>query len=121
MRPACLVIVQKSDSKLAEKRIEVRPLRVSDYEAVVEVQLACFPGMKPWTREQFESQVRKFPEGQICVTYEGRLVASSSSLILDSDVLSDFHAWHEVSDRGFIRNHNPEGDTLYGIEIMVHP
>jgi predicted amidohydrolase/GNAT superfamily N-acetyltransferase len=33
----------------------------------------------------------------------------------------EWHDWREIADAGYIRNHNPEGNTLYGIEIMVHP
>ncbi|MEW5800416.1 MAG: bifunctional GNAT family N-acetyltransferase/carbon-nitrogen hydrolase family protein, partial [Bacteroidota bacterium] len=32
-----------------------------------------------------------------------------------------WHSWKEIADNGFIRNHNPAGNTLYGIEIMVDP
>jgi predicted amidohydrolase/ribosomal protein S18 acetylase RimI-like enzyme len=103
------------------RRIQVRPLKSSDYEAVTELQLKCFPGMKPWAREQFESMLATFPEGQICVVANGRLVASSSSLIVDFDLYSEWHNWAEIADNGYIRNHDPKGDTLYGIEIMVDP
>lgn len=103
------------------QEIVVRPLRLADYEAAVALQLKCFPGMKPWSREQWESQQRIFPEGQLCVEHHGRIVASSSSLIVDFDHYNDWHDWKEISDAGFIRNHDPEGDTLYGIEIMVDP
>ena len=41
--------------------------------------------MQPWTREQIESQLSIFPEGQICVEVDGKLAASSSSLILEYD------------------------------------
>ena len=33
----------------------------------------------------------------------------------------EWHSWREIADDGYIRNHNPEGNTLYGIEIMVDP
>jgi predicted amidohydrolase/ribosomal protein S18 acetylase RimI-like enzyme len=104
-----------------EKKIVVRRIRFDDYDGLVQLQLKCFPGMKPWTREQIESQLRIFPEGQICVEYAGRIVASSSSLIIDFNMYDEYHSWREVADSGFIRNHTPEGDTLYGIEIMVDP
>lgn len=104
-----------------EKRVEVRGLKREDYDALVAVQKRCFPGMKPWSVEQFESQLRIFPEGQICVLVDGRLVASSSSLIVDYDLYSDWHDWKTISDAGFIRNHAPDGDMLYGVEIMVDP
>ncbi len=104
-----------------ETKVHVRPLRIEDYDALIAVQLACFPGMPHWGKDQIESQLENFPEGQLCVEYEGALVASSASLIVDFDDYSDWQNWKGISDSGYIRNHDPEGDTLYGIEIMVHP
>jgi len=104
-----------------ERKVRLRRLQASDYPAIVELQLVCFPLMKPWTSEQFKSQLTLFPEGQLAIEYEGRLVASAASLILDFDLYSDWHDWAKLSDKGMIRNHDPKGDTLYGIEIMVHP
>ncbi len=102
-----------------EKNIIVRPIKIEDFDQITALQLKCFPGMKTWTREQIESQLQIFPEGQICIESEGKVVASSSSLVLDFAMYSDWHSWREIADAGFIRNHNPEGNTLYGIEIMV--
>ncbi|MGB6647861.1 MAG: GNAT family N-acetyltransferase, partial [Bacteroidota bacterium] len=109
------------DLKTFEKNIIVRPLTREDYGAVVELQQKCFPGMKPWTAQQFESQIDTFQEGQIGVEVNRILVASSSSLLLDLDLYGDRHGWREISDVGYIRNHIPDGKTLYGIEIMVDP
>lgn len=113
--------MEKIDLKTFEKSLIVRALRPEDYDAVVSLQLKCFPGMKPWSKGQIESQLAIFPEGQICVEYIGNLVASSSSLILDFQLYSEYHGWAEIADSGFIRNHTPTGNTLYGIEIMVDP
>lgn len=104
-----------------EKKIVARNLTYEDYRKVTELQLKCFPGMKPWSQEQFQSQLAIFPQGQICVEYESKIVASSSSLILNFDLYSEWHSWREIADEGFIRNHDSKGDTLYGIEIMVDP
>lgn len=104
-----------------QSQVRTRCLTPEDYERVVELQSVCFPGMKAWTREQFDSQLKIFPEGQIGVELDGVLAASSSSLIIDYDLHSDWHDWQSVSDSGYIRNHDPNGDMLYGIEIMVHP
>lgn len=104
-----------------EKKIGLRELTLDDYPDLVELQKLCFPGMRPWRREQIESQLEHFPEGQIVIEYQGRIVASSSSLIVEYDRYEDWHDWQLVTDGGFIRNHSPDGDSLYGIEIMVHP
>ena len=113
--------MQKQNSKSFEKNIVLRQLQLTDYHAVTEVQMKCFPGMKTWNEEQFKSQIAIFPEGQICIEYHGKVVASSSSLIIDFDIYSESHSWAEIADKGYIRNHNYSGDTLYGIEIMVDP
>lgn len=104
-----------------EHKLKIRPLRLDDYEALVEMQRLSFPGMPIWKREQLASQLQVFPEGQLAIEIGGRLVASSSSLIVDCDDYSEWHDWRVMADNGYIRNHDPQGDTLYGIEIMVHP
>src|SRR6516225_11270912 len=111
----------KINLKKFEKSLKVRALRAEDYEGVADLQRRCFPGMEPWSKEQFESQLKIFPEGQIGVEYQGKLVASSGSLILDFELYKDWHSHEEISDSGYIRNHKSDGTTLYGIEIMVHP
>jgi predicted amidohydrolase/ribosomal protein S18 acetylase RimI-like enzyme len=109
------------DLSAFESRLVMRPLRVEDFDALVDLQQRCFPGLPTWKRDQIESQIEHFPEGQICIELDGRLVASSSSLIVDFDDYEHWHSWREIADDGYIRNHDPEGDTLYGIEIMVDP
>lgn len=106
---------------LPAKPVRLRQLVSGDYRAIHALQLKCFPQMDPWTQDQFESQLRTFPEGQIGIEYDGVLVASAASLIVDFDLYSDWEDWQAISDNGYIRNHDPEGDTLYGIEIMVDP
>jgi predicted amidohydrolase/ribosomal protein S18 acetylase RimI-like enzyme len=105
----------------ADKELIVRQLRLDDFERVTEIQARCFPGMRPWSREQFASHLQVFPEGQVGLEYGGRLVASASSLILDFGLYDGEHTWAQVTDSGMIRNHNPAGNTLYGMEIMVDP
>lgn len=109
------------DLEQFENQLEARLLEPSDFDAIVAMQKKCFPGMATWTKEHVESQVSHFPEGQIGIVYNDKLVASSCSLIVDYDLCSDWHDWKLVSDGGYIRNHDPDGDVLYGIEIMVDP
>lgn len=103
------------------KKIKVRKLKGTDYERVVKIQLDCFPNMKPWTQEQFNSLISVFSEGQLGIEYEGELVASSCSHIINFDHYSETSTWSELTKDGMITNHDTKGDTLYGIEIMVDP
>lgn len=103
------------------KKIRVRKLKPEDYNSVIDIQSKCFQNMKPWTVEQFNSLLKVFRSGQLGVEYNGKIVASSSSLILNFDNYSETQSWKELTDNGMITNHDPSGETLYGIEIMVHP
>jgi ribosomal protein S18 acetylase RimI-like enzyme len=111
----------KIDLKTFEKKIKIRPLKMSDFDYIVHLQKQCFPGMKPWKKEQYDSLINIFPEGQLCITYNKKIIASSCSLILNMDEYDETQSWREMTDRGYITNHDPSGHTLYGIEIMVDP
>jgi predicted amidohydrolase/ribosomal protein S18 acetylase RimI-like enzyme len=104
-----------------ESKILLRNIAAGDFDEIVALQRKCFGRMAPWTREQFDSQLELFPEGQFCIVIDGQIAASATSLIVDFDLYSEWHNWREISDGGMIRNHDPNGDTLYGIEIMVDP
>ncbi|MBI1937806.1 MAG: GNAT family N-acetyltransferase [Ignavibacteriales bacterium] len=113
--------MKKNNLEFSAKLVKVRQLTFEDYSAVTELQKKCFPDMPVWTEEQFKSQIAIFSEGQLGVEYNGKLVASSSSLVLNFALYSQWHSWLEIADHGFIKNHEPNGNTLYGIEIMVDP
>lgn len=104
-----------------ESNVQLRPLRAEDYDAVVALQARCFPKMAPWPRASFINHSRVFPEGQLAIEIDGRLVASASSLIVDSADYTDWHDWQAISGDGTLGNHDPEGDTLYGVEMQVDP
>ncbi len=112
---------KKLDMSTFEKKIRVRPITEADHGALIDLGSRVFPGMEPWTHEHLRSQLAQFPEGQLCVEFDGQIVASSASLIVDFSSYGEWHDWTRIADDGFIRNHDPEGDTLYGIEMMVDP
>jgi predicted amidohydrolase len=111
--------MSKINLKIFEKQIKLRILKISDFDDIVKLQKQCFPDMKPWKKEQFNSLINIFPKGQICITYNKKIIASSCSLILNMDEYDETQSWREITNRGYITNHDPNGHTLYGIEIMV--
>lgn len=110
-----------NELKEYEWKTVIREMTADDFDEVTALQHLCFPGMQPWDREQIVSQLEHFPQGQIVIEIDGKIAASSSSLILEYNSNLEWHDWKKVADNGYIRNHVPRGDTLYGIEIMVHP
>lgn len=111
----------KIDLSKFEKKIILRQIGYKDIKDIIALQKICFPGMEPWQKDHLESHLEEFPEGQICVEYDGEIIGSCSSLIVNFDEYDDKHTWEDITDGGYITNHNPDGYNLYGIEIMVHP
>ncbi|MCF6136126.1 bifunctional GNAT family N-acetyltransferase/carbon-nitrogen hydrolase family protein [Pseudalkalibacillus berkeleyi] len=109
------------DESKFEKKIILRNIEEKDIDELLALQKICFPNMDPWKREHLESHLDVFPEGQFCVEYDGQIIGSCSSLIVNFDEYDEKHTWDEITDEGYITNHDPEGYNLYGIEVMVHP
>ncbi|GAE93368.1 carbon-nitrogen hydrolase [Gracilibacillus boraciitolerans JCM 21714] len=113
--------MSKIDLSNFEKKIVVRNITHADFEQIFKLQNVCFPNMQPWKQEHLESHLDIFPEGQFCVEYDGQIIGSCSSLVLNFDEYDDKHTWDDITDEGYITNHNPDGYNLYGIEVMVDP
>ncbi|MBB3110344.1 ribosomal protein S18 acetylase RimI-like enzyme [Paenibacillus phyllosphaerae] len=107
------------------KRIRIRNYTMEDYEGMIAIQRESFPPPYPselwWNEEQLHEHITRFPEGALCVEADGKLVGSMTGLIVDESQLEGSHSWSTISDNGFIRNHNPNGDTLYVVDVCVIP
>ena len=109
-----------SKSKL-EQEITVHNIGHEDIDEVVNLSRIVFGPRIAYRREQLESQLEIFPEGQTCIKFKDKIVGSCSSVIVNFDEYGINHSFKEISDEGFIRNHNPDGVNLYGIDVTVHP
>ncbi len=107
---------------MAAHTLELRHLRLADYGDVKEIMDRGHPIIgDAWTRDQFASQLARFPEGQIGIEDNGKVVAAAIALIIDYGKLGDSHTYADIVGDGHLRAHDPSGDTLYGIDLFVHP
>ena len=101
--------------------LRVRPLTLDDHDAIVRLHGFCFPGMTTWEERDLDALIERFPDGQVGVELDGRLVATALSLVVDVDEYGADHAYADVVGTDAVEHHDPEGDTLYGIEVAVDP
>ncbi|WP_440998024.1 GNAT family N-acetyltransferase [Arhodomonas sp. SL1] len=105
-----------------EHRLRLRNLKLSDYPDIKRIMDRVYPNLGgAWTRKQFAAQVNRFPDGQICIEDNGRVVAAVISMIVDYDRFGDKHTYDEITGNGFLTNHDPNGDVLYGVDVFVDP
>jgi hypothetical protein len=101
----------------------VRSMVENDYAQIEAICAAVYATERPYTDEELATHHRLFPEGQFVAEHEdsGDVAGVHFSLMLD---LSHFHAddsWDVLTASGLFTDHDPEGHTLYGAELMVAP
>ena len=101
----------------------IRLLEPSDYDPIIAICRTVYPTETPYTAEELENHRRVFPQGQFVAVREtdGAVAGVHFTLRLR---LMDFHIddpWDILTAGGSFRDHNPDGPTLYGADIMVHP
>ncbi len=104
-------------------RLILRQTRLEDYADIAEIMERVYPGglEGAWTRAQFESQVQRFPEGQICIEDNGKVVAAAISLIVKYSRWGQDHRYWDIVGNGYLTTHDPKGDVLYGVDVFVNP
>lgn len=107
-------------------RVRIRRATKNDIPKLVELNRAAYPALANenvvWGEAHLLSHQRIFPQGQLVAEVDGKIVGAVSTLVvnLGSDPLRH-HTWSGITDSGYFTSHDPEGDTLYGADIYVHP
>jgi ribosomal protein S18 acetylase RimI-like enzyme len=110
------------------KKLVLRNYTEHDFDQLIDIQRESFPPPFPselwWSKEQLRNHITLYPQGAICAEIDGGLVGSITGLKvnLPTDPLgASHHNWEEVTDKGYIRNHDPNGEILYIVDISVRP
>jgi predicted amidohydrolase/predicted N-acetyltransferase YhbS len=104
----------------------VRAATRDDIDAIVELNHRVYPTEHEqdvrWTADHVRSHLQQFAEGQLVAERDGRVIGSSSNLIV-SFGKNPYrpHTWPGITDNGMFYCHDPFGDTLYGADTVVAP
>ena len=103
--------------------IELRKLTLEDYADLKESMLQAYDSMggSIWPKSSIAKLLNIFPEGQLCIAVDDKVVACSLSIIVEYDEYGDRHTYKLITGDYSFTTHDANGDTLYGIEIFVHP
>ena len=101
----------------------IRLVAPADYAAIIEICKLVYPTETPYTQYELEDHQQVFPQGQfVAVALDSGAVAGVHFTLRLR--LVDFHLddpWDVLTAGGSFLDHNPQGPTLYGADIMVHP
>ncbi|MFC4597934.1 GNAT family N-acetyltransferase [Cohnella hongkongensis] len=104
--------------------LTIRNYGRGDFASLIALQERCFPPPFPselwWKEEQLAEHVARFPEGALCAEAEGTIVGSMTALRVTVRP-NEPHDWATITDNGYIRNHEPDGDTIYVVDLCIDP
>lgn len=104
----------------------IQAMTLEHVPGAVALQRASFPPPFPeellWKAEHLARHIELFPEGQyVAVDVDGEVWASATSVILREDRYQLHASWDDTIGGPYLTAHDPNGTTLYGVDISVHP
>ncbi|MGV3528280.1 MAG: GNAT family N-acetyltransferase [Flavisolibacter sp.] len=105
------------------EHLELEQLSVEDYQQLLEAMKASYPNWTGsyWALASIQRLISRFPQGQMVIKVNGKVVGCALSLIVQYDRFDDNHTYKQITGNYSFSTHDPNGDVLYGIEIFIHP
>ncbi len=100
-------------------KLELRNAVPADVPKIVALIGKTYAGVENYTRSMIRGQINNFPDGQFVVVMAGEIVGYCASSRIDEAVALAPHDWETISGNGYGSRHDPTGDWLYGIEMVV--
>ncbi|MFD1735561.1 GNAT family N-acetyltransferase [Bacillus salitolerans] len=103
----------------------IRNYNSEDFQDLIKIQRESFPLPFPeellWNTEQLSNHVQLFQAGALCIEVDGVVCGSMTGMLVNFDPENPIHTWEEVTNSGYINNHDPNGNSLYVVDICISP
>lgn len=105
------------------ENIELKYLSIDDFEELKKTILESYDGglNSYWKKHHIEQLTTIFPQGQVVIKINGDIAGCALSLIVDYNIIEDNHTYADIIAGESFKNHNPDGDVLYGIDVFIKP
>ena len=104
--------------------IVVRHMEVSDALQLEELQKIVFPTLAEdelIRAAHYLRHLEVFPEGQFVISFGGRVIGMTTTMRTNFDFVNYHHTFKETIGGGWLTNHNPDGEWLYGLDMGLLP
>lgn len=103
-------------------KVEMRNLRMEDYDQLAKSFRRIYGDSDVfWTHAQIKKLITIFPEGQVVIIADDKIVGCALSIIVDYNMVKGDHTYAQVTGNETFNTHNPKENILYGIEVFIHP
>ncbi len=105
-----------------ELHLRTRNLENADYPQVEKIMEQVYADIGgSWSYSSLSALIKDFPEGQIVIEDNGRVVAVALTVKCSYDRFSRSHTYDDLVGRRDRIKHDADGDALYGMDLFVDP
>ena len=105
------------------QNVELQLLTIADYKEVKAIMEEVYSEVADpyWEKHQLKKLIDIFPDGQVAIKVNGEIAGCALAILIDENKYSDSHTYLEVTGNYTFDTHDPEGDTLYGVDVFIRP
>lgn len=74
-----------------------------------------------WPEHTIHKLIDDFPEGQIAILDGEQLIGIALTVQVSYDKFSNPHNYDDLISKRMTILNNPEGDAIYGLDVLIHP
>ncbi|MCG8317200.1 MAG: carbon-nitrogen hydrolase family protein [Pseudomonadales bacterium] len=105
-----------------ETRLQLRVIAPEDYPQLAALMDTVYPDIGgAWPKATIQALMNAFPDGQICIVDNEKLVAAALTIKVSYNDFSSPHKYKDIVSDKHIARHNDAGDALYGLDVFAHP
>jgi len=106
--------------KSSDLHLKLRNLELEDYPQVSSLMDEIYYDIGgAWSQDSLTSLIKDFPEGQIVIEDNGKIVAVALTVKCSYDRFSRTHTYDDLIGRRDRIKHDDNGDALYGMDLFV--
>jgi predicted amidohydrolase/GNAT superfamily N-acetyltransferase len=110
------------ETEPTEHKLLLRGLTLEDYADIKQIMDGVYADMGgSWKPQEYVNLIERFPDGQICIEDNGKVVAAAFAILVNAEAFEARHAYEDIIDGGKMSGHDSDGNALYGVDVFVDP
>jgi len=104
-------------------KVELRNLQIEDYKQLKTSMLHSYGELDEpyWREDEIKNLLDIFPDGQIVILVDNKVVGSALSILVNYKKASSNHTYEKITGNYTFSTHDPDGEVLYGIDVFISP